>query len=558
MNWIQNIFSDKKKSIVLLVIVACTGLAATSGSLYFKHAKNLDIYASVIKEVNTYYVDEISPTKLVKKSIDGMCKSLDPYTVLLAENDITDYRLNNSDKHGSIGVSICKWNDSIALEMVNFNSPAYKSGLRNGDIIISIGGENVAGKSVAEVTKSLVGSPGTAAEIKVLQASTNLVVSKNIIREDEETKWVPYYGLVDDETGYIKFTSFMEHGSKEINDALDSLKLHSKKGLKNVVLDLRCNGGGLLMEAINIVNLFVAKNTLIVDTKGRLAEAQHTYNTLNDVKDAQIHVAVLTNHNSASASEIVSGSLQDLDRGIIIGQKTYGKGLVQVTKPISYGNQFKVTISKYYIPSGRCIQALDYSHRNEDGSVVKYADSLKKTFTTKNGRKVFDGGGVEPDIKTEEKEISLVAKALKQQNLFFGFAVKYFKLHSSITNAKDFSITENDFNDFVQYLSNKHYSYTTATEKKLEALKKTLEKENYQTITSTEIADLEKKLKQSQAADLQKHKAELTEELNKMIVGFYYQQKGQIENSFKTDIELQQAISVLHDEVKYKQILAIK
>ncbi|MEN9523403.1 MAG: hypothetical protein RL065_1780 [Bacteroidota bacterium] len=558
MNWIKSIFSDKKKSVVILLIAAFTGLAASSGTLYFKHAKNLDIYASVIKEINTYYVDEVSPTKLVKKSIEGMCKSLDPYTVLLAENDITDYRLNNSDKHGSIGVSLCKLNDSIAIEMVNFNSPAYKSGFKNGDIIISVGGENVTEKSIAEVSKSLVGSPGTAVEVKVLQANSNQVVSKNIVRVDEENKLVPYYGLLDDETGYIKFTSFMDHGSKEISDAIDSLKLHSKKGLKSIVLDLRGNGGGLLTEAINIVNFFVPKNTLVVDTKGRLMEAQHTYKTLNDIKDAQIKVAVLTNHNSASASEIVSGSLQDLDRGIIIGQKTYGKGLVQVTKPISYGNQFKVTISKYYIPSGRCIQALDYSHRNEDGSVVKYADSLKKVFLTKNGRKVFDGGGVEPDIKTDENEYSLIAKALKQQNLYFGFAVKYFKNHSTINEAKSFTISDSDFNDFVNYLSNKHYSYTTNTDKKFELLKKTFEKENNQNAASAELNELEKKIKQSQKSDLLKHKSELIKELNKVIVGFYFQQKGQFENSFKDDNEIQQAISVLHDEVKYKKILAIK
>lgn len=558
MNRIQVFFSNKRNTIILLVAASFTGLAASSGSLYFRHAKNLDIYASVIKEINTYYVDEVSPTKLVKKSIEGMCKSLDPYTVLLAENDITDYRLNNSEKHGSIGATICKWNDSIALEMVNFNSPAYKAGFRNGDILLTIGGESVTGKSLIEINKSLVGSPGTAIEIKILQAKTNSTIIKNIVREDEENKLVPYYGLLDDETGYIKFTSFMDNGSKEISNALDSLKLQSKKGLKSVVLDLRGNGGGLLTEAINIVNFFVPKNTLVVDTKGRLIEAQHTYKTLNDIKDGQIKIAVLTNHNSASASEIVSGSLQDLDRGVVVGQKTYGKGLVQVTKPISYGNQFKVTISKYYIPSGRCIQALDYSKRNQDGSVVKYVDSLKKTFFTKNGRKVFDGGGIEPDINVEENEVSLVSKALKQQNLYFGFAVKYFKEHNTIIDARNFSISNSDFDDFINYLSDKHYNYSTISNKKLESLKKILEKENYQNLASAEINDLEKKLKQSEKSDLQKHKSELIKEINKAIVGFYFQQKGQFENSFKTDNELLQAISVLHDEVKYKQILAIK
>jgi carboxyl-terminal processing protease len=558
MNLKQNIFAHKKSVVLVIILAACIGIAASTGSLYFKHAKNLDIYASVLKEINTYYVDDISPTKLVKKSIEGMCKSLDPYTVLLAENDITDYRLNNAEKHGSIGISLCKWNDSTTVEMVNFNSAAYKAGLRNGDIILSIGGENVVTKSIAEITKSLIGSPGTAVNISFLQNNTHNISTKNIVREDEETKLVPYYGLIDDETGYIKFTSFMDNGCKEITAAIDSLKLQSKKGLKNVVLDLRGNGGGLLHEAVNIVNLFVPKGTLIVNTKGRLQEVQRTYITKNDVKEEQIKLAVLTNHYSASASEIVSGSIQDLDRGIIIGQKTYGKGLVQDVKKISYGNQFKVTISKYFIPSGRCIQALDYTHRNEDGTVNKIADSIKHLFSTKNGRKVSDGGGIEPDIKTDEPENAMVTKTLKQQNLFFGYAINYCKLHPSINSAKEFSINDKDYENFIAYLSTKKYNYTTATEKKLVDLKKSLEKENYQTITAKEFADLETKLKQSEAADLQKHKSELIAELNKTIVGFYYQQKGQTENSFNNDTELKEALLILHNDAKYKQLLAIK
>jgi carboxyl-terminal processing protease len=558
MNLKQNIFTSKKSLLLIIISAALLGIAASTGSLYFKHAKNLDIYASVLKEVNTYYVDDISPTKLVRKSIEGMCKSLDPYTVLLSENDITDYRLNNADKHGSIGISVCNWNDSITIEMVNFNSAAYKSGLRNGDIILAIGGENVVHKSTSEINKSLTGSPGTAVNISFLQNNTHTIITKNIIREDEETKLVPYYGLIDDETGYIKFTSFMENGCKEITDAIDSLKLQSKKGLKNIVLDVRGNGGGLLHEAVNIVNLFVPKGTLIVNTKGRLLSIQRTYITKNEVKDNQIKLAILTNHNSASASEIVSGSIQDLDRGIIIGQKTYGKGLVQDVKKISYGNQFKVTISKYFIPSGRCIQALDYTNKNKDGSVNKVADSTKHLFSTKNGRKVSDGGGIEPDIKTEESEIAMITKTLKQQNLFFGFAIQYFKQHASINSAKEFSVTEQDYKNFIIYLSTKKYNYTTSSAKKIIELKKSLEKENYQTIAAKELTALETKLQQSELADLQKHKSEIIIELNKTIVGFYYQQKGQTENSFATDNELKEAILILHDDAKYKQILAIK
>ena len=544
-----------------IAVVAVFSLSAFSSSnLLFEHAKNMELFASVLKEVNTYYVDPISPTKLTKKGIDAMCKTLDPYTVLLSENDIENYRLNNSDKHGNIGISFVKFNDSIFIEMVKANQAADKSGLKSGDAIIEISGENISGKSNDEINKMLVGSPGTALNMKLYRASTHEGMTKNIIREDEEQKWVPYYGMLDNETGYIQFTSFMERGSKEISDAIDSLKRSSNNHLTSIVLDLRGNGGGLLNEAVNIVNFFVPKGTKIVETRGRLTSEQRTWSTLNEMKeDEKIKVAVLTNHNSASASEIVSGSLQDLDRGIIVGTKTYGKGLVQITKPISFGNQFKVTISKYFTPAGRCIQVLDYSHRNADGSVGKIPDSLKHPFKTKVGRTVYDGGGIEPDIAVEEKPVVLIKKTLKEKKLLFGFAMQYFQHHPTINGtAKDFSITENDFNDFVKYLSNKNYSYNTTSEKKLELLEKTLEKEKYKEMVAAEFSALRMKVKHNNENDLRKNKTALIIELNNIIAGFYFHEKGEKENTFKTDDDLQEAIKVLHDDVRYKQILASK
>ncbi len=553
-------FKNKKVIAVIAAVVAVFSLAAfSSADLLFNNAKNMELFAAVLKEVNTYYVDPVSPAQLSKKAMDGMCKTLDPYTVLIAENDIENYRINNNEKHGNIGVQLSKWNDTVMIELVKKNQAADKAGLQSGDFILEIGGENVVGKKLEEVNQMLTGSPGTAAYIKVLRTATKSVFEKNIVREEAEEKLVPYFGLLDDEIGYIQFTSFMEKGSKEISDAIDSLKRRSHKGLTSVVIDLRNNGGGVLMEAVNIVNLFEPKGTKIVDTRGRLTEAQRSYSTLNEIKEEKMKVAILTNHKSASASEIVSGCMQDLDRGVVIGQLTYGKGLVQVTKPISFGNQVKVTISKYYTPAGRCIQVLDYSHRNADGSVAKMPDSLKHEFKTKNGRKVFDGGGIEPDIEVVENAPSLIKKALQEKHLFTGFAVQYFQHHATTNqSAKDFSITENDFNDFVKYLSSKAYSYNTNTEKKLEQLEKSLEKENYKQTVSAELMALQEKVKHNNEKDLQKNKTELTNELDRIIAGFYFHESGLVENTFKHDDELQTAITVLHDDNQYKQILAKK
>ena len=560
MNWNLSFLKNKKTIILGLALVAAFSLLSfTSGSQLFNAAKNMELFAAVLKEVNTYYVDPVSPNKMTKKAIDAMCKTLDPYTVLLAENDIEDYRLRTSSQHADIGISFLKIGDSIFVSMVKQNQPSEKAGLQCGDRIVEISGESLSGKSNDEINKMLVGSPGTAVNIKVVRAATNETITKNIVREEAAEKWVPYYGLLDDETGYIQFTSFMERGSKEINDAIDSLKSQSHNGLKSVVLDLRSNGGGLLMEAVNIVNLFVPKGTKIVDTRGRLTEAQRSYATLNEMKDGKIKVAILTNHNSASASEIVSGCMQDLDRGIVVGTKSYGKGLVQVTKPISYGNQIKVTISKYYTPAGRCIQVLDYSHRNGDGSVGKIPDSLKHPVKTKAGRTVYDGGGIEPDVLMPDENISLVTKTLKEKNLLFGYAVKYFSLHPTTNStAKDFSINENDFNDFLKYLSNKTFSYNTNTEKKLEQVKKSLTKEKYISQFDTEWKALEQKVKHDNEKDVLKNKTELMKELNRIIAGFYFHEKGEKENTFKTDDDLQEAIKVLHDDVRYKQLLNLK
>jgi carboxyl-terminal processing protease len=530
-------------------------IAAGTSDILFRHAKNLDLFAAVVKEVTEYYVDPVTPTKLVRKGIEGMCKTLDPYTVLIAENDILDYRIKTTGKYGGIGVEFGLQNDSIYIMTIFEGQAANKAGLQLGDNIISINGISIPGKSEDDVQKLITGSPGTNLQIAVLRYHQKELMNFTVTREEVKVKSVPYYGMVDDSCGYIVLTTFSDECSKEVSAAFKSLKKDHPE-MKSLIFDLRNNGGGFLTESINIVNLFVQKGLTIVTTKGKLAESKHTYATLNDAADPTIPIVVLTNSMSASASEIVSGSLQDLGRAVIIGQKTYGKGLVQVTKPLSYGNQLKVTIAKYYTPSGRCIQVLNYSHRNADGSVGKVPDSLKHPFKTANGRTVYDGGGIEPDITTAFEKESLLSKTLADHEIYFQYALYYHSLHPDLKpNPKTFRLNDNDFNDFQKFIQNKKYTYTTATEKQLNEFIKASAAEKYKTVLDPIITHLQDKIVTDKANDLFKFKKEILKRLNYEIIGFYCYQKGQTENTFLFDNEVQQALALFKDKKKYFSIL---
>jgi len=531
-------------------------LAAGSSDLLFRHAKNLDLFANAVKEITEYYVDPVSPTKLVRKGIDGMCKTLDPYTVIIAENDITDYRIKTTGKYGGIGVEFDRIGDSIVIMSVFENQAAEKVGIEAGDNIESINGISLFQKEADEVQKIITGSPGSKVSMVLRRPGSNTILTKEVIREEVKLKSVPYYGMLNENTGYIQLTTFSDQCSKEVLEALKNLKKENAK-LSSLVFDLRNNGGGFLNEAINIVNIFVPKDVLIVTTKGKLAETSHLYKTLNEAYAESMPVVVLTNSQSASASEIVSGSLQDLEKGVIIGQKTYGKGLVQVTKPISYGNQLKVTIAKYYTPSGRCIQVLDYGHRNADGSVGKVPDSLKHPFKTKNGRTVYDGGGIEPDIKTNFEKESQISKVLEANNYYFLFAMHYHLMHPQLNpNAATFKLSDQDFTDFANFLKNKKYDYTSQTENQFSEFVKATEKENYKEKLKLEIDRLNNQLKSDKLNDLYKHKSELLKHLNFEVIGFYLKQKGQTENAFLFDQEVQEAIKLLNDSKNYEFVLA--
>ena len=541
--------------VLAIAAVSAIGLLSfTRENNFFEIAKNLDIFSSLYKEVNAYYVDDVEPGQFMRKGIDAMLESLDPYTNYISEDEIEGYRFQTTGKYGGIGASIRKAGDFIVIAEPYENYPAYKSGLRAGDVITEIDGRTIKGKSTDDVSKILKGQPGTEVKLTVKrygQEKTEVVTFK---REEVKVKSVPFSGMLPNNIAYVRLSQFTDQCGREVEDALRDLK--AKNDIKGVVLDLRGNPGGLLNEAVNLSNLFVDKGQLIVSTKGRVEEWDKSFSTLNQPFDTQIPVAVLVNSGSASASEIVSGSLQDLDRAVVIGQKTFGKGLVQTTRPLSYGTQLKVTTAHYYTPSGRCIQALDYAHRNDDGSVGKIPDSLKKEFKTVAGRKVYDGGGIEPDVALETHRYAPIVVSLVEKNLIFDYANLYASQHTTIAEPAQFALTETEYAAFVKWLSDKDYDYATKTEESLKAFEKTAEKEEYYEALKTDLASLRTKMAHDKDRDLEKHKDEIQKLLTEEITSRYYYQTGRVQVSLKNDKEVSKAIEVLTDADQYKKLLA--
>jgi carboxyl-terminal processing protease len=504
-----------------------------------------------------YYVDETDPGDMVKTAIDAMLEKLDPYTNYIPESDIEDHRFMTTGQYGGIGALVRQKGDYIYISEPYEDRPAQKAGLQAGDALLEVDGKSVKGKQTADVVKMLKGVPNTKVSIKVKRDGASQPLEFSVTREEIKIYNVPYYGMIDDKIGYIKLTGFTEDAGKEVKDALVNLKA-DHPGIEGVILDLRDNPGGLLREAINISNVFVNKGQDIVSTKGKVKEWDKTYKALNTPVDTDIPLVVLVSRGSASASEIVSGTIQDLDRGVIIGQRSYGKGLVQTTRPLSYNAQVKITTSKYYIPSGRCIQALDYTHRNEDGSVGKIPDSLMTAFKTKNGRIVYDGGGVNPDFKTPIKKYSQILQSLVIKSLIFDYATKYKMEHPTIAKAKDFKLSDTEYEDFVKWLGDKEYDYTTKSEELLDKLKTTAEGEKYFDGVSKEFQALKDRMIHDKKADLYKFKGEIKEFLEGEIVGRYYYQKGKIEASFKYDTEITEGVKILYDKPTYTTILTGK
>ena len=553
------IILKKMRWILLVFLSASIGIAATSANTeYFEISKNLEIFATLYKELNSYYVDDIDPNEFMQEGIDAMLKSLDPYTNYYSEAEIENYRFETTGKYGGIGSLIKKDDDFIVISEPYENYPADKAGLIAGDKIVSVDGSSVKGKTSSEVSKFLKGEPGTTISVDILRPladGSDQSLTLEITREEVKVKNVPFYGLVQDGIGYIKLGNFTQQASKEVKDAFKALKKDNPE-LKGLVLDVRGNPGGLLHESVNITNIFIDKSELVVFTKGKVEEWDKEFKTINEPIDTEIPLVVLTNRSSASASEIVSGAIQDLDRGVVIGQKTFGKGLVQTTRKLTYNTQLKVTTAKYYIPSGRCIQAINYAERDQDGAVKRLPDSLKVAFQTKSGRTVYDGGGIDPDILTEVEYLSDITVSLGRKDLFFDFATLYRAKHETLHDGKDFRISATEFDEFVAWLQDKEYDYTTESESLLNEFKEVAEEEEYFEGISTEFEALQTKISHDKKNDLQKQSDEIKRLLENEIVTRYYYREGAIENGFIYDTEVARAVDILNDPNEYKKILS--
>jgi carboxyl-terminal processing protease len=542
----------KKIGLFAGIITLAVGVAAFDDDL-FQISKNLDVFASVYKEVNINYVDDINSAKLVKTGVDAMLDGLDPYTEFVPESEIEDYKLHYvSTQYGGIGASIFARNGKVYVSDVFEGFPAQKGDIHPGDQVLKINDIELNGKNNDQVSLLLKGSKGAAIKLLIKRDNIAQPFEKNLIRDEIKQPNVSYYGMVQGNMGYIKLDKFLENSAAEVTSALVALKKNNPNG---IILDLRSNGGGILQEAVKIVNLFVQKDVEVVSQKGKIKDKNFTYSTVSTPLEPNLPLVVLVNSHSASASEIVSGSLQDLDRAIIIGQRSYGKGLVQQTFNLPYNSLVKITIAKYYIPSGRCIQEIDYTHRKDDGSVVKVADSLIHEFKTKNGRSVYDGSGIYPDIFVKQEKFANVTQALVGKLLIFDYATAYRDKHAKISDSKSFTLSDGEYNDFVKYLADKNYSYNTSSEKMLNNLKTEATKEKQFGEIQAEYDVLKNKLMATKKNDLQLHKDEIKQVLENEIASRYYYEKGRYEANFKYDQELAQAVKTMQDKTQLASIL---
>ena len=545
-----------RKTIITVIFVAIAGLSATLRAQNdFEIVKNVDIFINVLNELNQKYADEISPGELTQTAIKAMLKSLDPYTVYYNEGELESYRMTNTGESNDIDVTLQTVDKQLVVTDMLGEGPSVKAGLRVGDRILSVNGQSSANRDIDAIYLAMRGQPGSTYTVEVYRPTERKNLTFKVKREKVKQPNIPWSGLLGDKVGYIKLNQFLDKAGSEVYDAFKKLK---EEGMQYLILDLRDNGGGLLGEAVNIIDIFVGKDVTVVETKGKIAEMNRIYKTQNVAADADIPIVVLVNEHSASASEIVSGTLQDLDRAVIVGKKSFGKGLVQKVYPMDYNTSMKITISKYYIPSGRCVQNIEYFDRDTTKGGYKIPDSLAVAYKTKNGRTVYDKGGVEPDVAVPDEVQPDVLTSLIEAQAIFDFANDYRAKHESIAEADKFVVDDAIYNEFLQFLKAKKYSYTTTLEEELEKLKTTAEEEKAFASIQNAYNQLKTQVENLKTQDLTTYKPEIERALTQEIVSRYYYSTGKLINSLHHDSYIEAAKSVLLDSARYNAILSPK
>lgn len=546
----MKIVQQMKAKILILALVGGGLIGISTEWNDFEIAKNLELFSNIFRELNTHYVDEIDPEQLMETGVKAMLKSLDPYTTYIPADEVAQFTSTITGRYGGLGVSVLQGPEHIIISLPYEGGPGQRAGLEVGDKLVSIDGFNVVGATMRTMSERMRGRPGTTVEVTVLRDGVQKKM--NVTREEISINNTPYYGLLEGDIAYIVLQSFSENAGQNVANALTALK--KDHDIKGIILDLRGNTGGLLTEAVNVANVFLEKNQTVVQIKGRKKSIQQIFRTLNTPIDTQAPLAVLIDKSSASASEIVAGALQDLDRGIVVGQRSYGKGLVQNTRDLSFGAKLKMTTARYYIPSGRCIQALEY----KNGKPEQIIDSLRTAYTTTGGRKVYGGGGIQPDVAVDNAGFLKIMNTFKQKLYLFDYAAAYQKKHPSITTAKQFQLTEEDFEDFLTFLDKNGYQYRTETEVLVEQLEKVAAKDNYQTAIDKELGTIKTVLSRSRQVEVRQQKARLLHLLQRYIATRYYYERGSIETGIRTDAEISQAREVLVQANVYDEILATK
>ncbi|MCH8232267.1 MAG: S41 family peptidase [Bacteroidetes bacterium] len=544
----------KQKKLFFLTMLTMLLLftAFSFNDRFFKITRSMSIFASLYKEVNAFYVDETNPNKLMKSGIDAMLASLDPYTTYISEDRIEDFRTLNTGQYGGIGASTIQIEDKTYISMIFEGYPAHGSKLQIGDQVLAINHISITDKSRDDINKLLKGQNVTEVILTVKRYGFDAPMDFRIAREKITIENVPFYGLLKENVGYIKLNEFTYNASRNVKNAVNNLK---KQGALSIILDLRGNPGGLLVEAVNISNIFLPKGSAIVSTKGKIEENNTAYRAMFDPLDTKIPLAILINSGSASASEIVAGVIQDYDRGFLVGQKSYGKGLVQTTRRLSYNAQLKITTAKYYVPSGRCIQMLDYAHRRPDGSVGSVPDSLITAFKTRNGRTVFDGGGIDPDIEIEEHHLPPVVQSLTTQGFIFQYATIFHHDHEKIAVPVQFHLSEEEYEMFLKWLNKEGFTFKTNAEEDLLNLKSYSQKEGNWKVIEHAYKQLQDKIQKQKKSDIYRYKEDIVRLLEKEIVSRYYLEHGAIEAGFDEDPFIQKTIDILSSSEKYARVL---